>query len=276
MRGLRLIEAVYLVNGSSVLQGIDIEFRPGRFYGIIGPNGVGKSTLLRLLSGIEKPDVGEALLDDVAVAAIPRKELARKLAVLQQGGLAAVAFTVREIVEMGRFPYQGWLGGERADPGPLIDEALQVMGLTELQHRRLHQLSGGERQRVALAKLMVQQPDILLLDEPTTYLDIGYQIQLLDTVRLWQRRDGLLSIAVLHDLNLAALYCDELIALHQGKVLARGVPSDVLVPSIIETMYDAKAIVIPHPDNGIPQIVLRPGESNGSDTNDRGANDGIG
>jgi iron complex transport system ATP-binding protein len=276
MRGLRLIEAGYLVNGSSVLQGIDIEFRPGRFYGIIGPNGVGKSTLLRLLSGIEKPDVGEALLDDVAVAAIPRKELARKLAVLQQGGLAAVAFTVREIVEMGRFPYQGWLGGERADPGPLIDEALQVMGLTELQHRRLHQLSGGERQRVALAKLMVQQPDILLLDEPTTYLDIGYQIQLLDNVRLWQRRDGLLAIAVLHDLNLAALYCDELIALHQGKVLARGVPSDVLVPSIIETMYEAKAIVIPHPDNGIPQIVLRPGESNGSDTNDRGANDGIG
>ncbi|MHA6484276.1 ABC transporter ATP-binding protein [Paenibacillus sp. strain BS8-2] len=256
---LTLRDADYSVNGTPVLQGIDLQFEQGKFYGIIGPNGVGKSTMLHLLTGVEKPDKGEALLEQRSLWAIPRKELARKLAVLQQGGLVPVSFTVREIIEMGRYPYQSWLGSERDDPGPLIDSALEAMGLSELQFRRLHQLSGGERQRVALAKLMVQEPEILLLDEPTTYLDIGYQIQLLDNVRLWQRRDNLLAIAVLHDLNLAALYCDELIALHGGKVLAKGTPAEVITPENIETMYDTKAIIIPHPDYGVPQVVLQPG-----------------
>lgn len=257
---LSLEDVHYSVNGSPVLRGVSLSFEPGRFYGIIGPNGVGKSTMLTLLSGIKQPDSGQARLGERELTVIPRKELARRIAVLQQGGLTPVAFTVREIVQMGRFPYQSWLGGENADPEPLIQEALDVMGLTSLQHRRLHQLSGGERQRVALAKLMVQQPDILLLDEPTTYLDIGYQIQLLDTVRSWQRRDGLLAIAVLHDLNLAAMYCDELIALHQGKVLARGEPVQVMQADLIETMYDTRATIVPHPDSGVPQVVLRPGE----------------
>lgn len=238
------------VQGNSVLHDISLQFEDGRFYGIIGPNGVGKSTLLHILAGTDAPSKGTILLDGKGLNDIPRKSLARRMAVLQQGGLPPVGFSVREVVGMGRYPYQNWLGGEDADVETIIDEALAVMGLNELQHRKLHQLSGGERQRVALAKLMVQKPDILLLDEPTTYLDIGFQIGLLDTVRKWQREQGLLVIAVLHDLNLAALYCDEIIAMHRGKVAATGTPDNVLIPNIIDDIYSTKTIAIKHPITG--------------------------
>lgn len=246
--------------GNHVLDSITYSFEMNRFYGMIGPNGAGKTTLLQLLSGTDTPDEGEVLLDKLPMADVPRKLLARRLAVLQQGGLPPVGFTVREVVAMGRYPHQNWLGGEDGDPDAIIKEAIDTMGLTQLQHRRLHQLSGGERQRVALAKLMAQQPDILLLDEPTTYLDIGYQVCLLDTVRAWQREKGLLVIAVLHDLNLAALYCDELLALHKGRIAAAGLPENVLQPSIIEAMYGTKTIAVRHPVTGAPQLMLQPNE----------------
>ncbi|MCR2805524.1 ABC transporter ATP-binding protein [Paenibacillus soyae] len=249
--------------GAPVLNGVSYEFRMNRFYGIIGPNGVGKSTLLHILSGVDAPSRGVVSLDGQPISDIAGKTLARRLAVLQQGGLPAVGFSVREVVAMGRFPHQNWLGGEASDPEPIIEEALSVMGLAELQNRKLHQLSGGERQRVALAKLMVQQPDILLLDEPTTYLDIGYQIGLLDTVRAWQQEKGLLVIAVLHDLNLAAMYADELIALHKGSIAAAGTPEEVMDPLIIEDMYGTRTIMIKHPVSGAPQLMLQPGARSG-------------
>ncbi len=253
-------EVAYAVRGTKVLNGVSAEFRPGQFYGIIGPNGAGKTTLLQLLAGTWKPDDGEVLLEGRPVTAISRKRLARRMAVLQQGGLPPVGFTVREVAEMGRFPHRNWLGAETEDSGPIIEHALDAMGLAALQHRRLNQLSGGERQRAALAKLMVQQPDILLLDEPTTYLDIGYQLGLLDTVRDWQRREGLTVIAVLHDLNLAALYCDRLLALHDGKDAAFGSPQEVLTPELVRTLYGTTPAVIPHPETGAPQVMLLPGE----------------
>lgn len=249
-----------LIRDTPVLQDISYSFQNNRFYGIIGPNGVGKSTLLHLLSGTDNPSSGEVLLDGRSLKEWPRRTLARRMAVLQQGGLPPVGFTVREVVAMGRYPYQNWLGGEVEDPEQMIDEAIEAMGLVELQNRRINQLSGGERQRAALAKLMVQKPEILLLDEPTTYLDIGYQISLLDTVRAWQREKGLLVIAVLHDLNLASLYCDELIALYKGKIVASGTPEQVLEPGIIEVVYGTKATIIKHPESGAPQLILQPGK----------------
>ncbi len=132
------------------------------------------------------------------------------------------------------------------------------MGLQELEHRKMDQLSGGERQRVALAKLMAQEPSIILLDEPTTFLDIGFQVQLLDTVRMWQRERGLTVIAVLHDLNLASLYCDELLVLHQGKVAAAGTPHEVLTSALIEQVYETTTAIIAHPLTGVPQIMIQP------------------
>ncbi|WP_308639329.1 ABC transporter ATP-binding protein [Paenibacillus silvisoli] len=271
-----MIEAADLskaIAGKSILRAIRFTMREGRMYGIIGANGAGKSTLLQLLTGMEPPDAGEVLLRGRQAHGYKRKELAKWVAMLQQGGLPPVGFTVREVVTMGRFPYQNWLGEEAGGGGDAIDAALEAMGLTSMRHRRIDQLSGGERQRVALAKVMAQEPELLLLDEPTTYLDIGYQVQLLDTVKNWQRERGLTVVAVLHDLNLAAHYCDELLVLHDGGIEAFGPPTEVIRPELIRTVYGANSIVLPHPDTGVPQILLQsaapPGEHINIALNDR-------
>ncbi|RAP76172.1 ABC transporter ATP-binding protein [Paenibacillus montanisoli] len=263
-----MIEVVRLtksVAGKSILRSISFTMQEGRMYGIIGANGAGKSTLLQLLTGLEPPDSGEVLLRGREARAYKRKELAKWTAMLQQGGLPPVGFTVREVVTMGRFPYQNWIGEETAGGGEAVDAALEAMGLAGMQHRRIDQLSGGERQRVALAKVMAQEPELLMLDEPTTYLDIGYQVGLLDTVKQWQRERGLTVVAVLHDLNLAAHYCDELLVLHDGGIEAFGPPAAVIRPEMIQAVYGANAIVLPHPDTGVPQILLQSAVPPGND-----------
>ncbi|MGN7470118.1 ABC transporter ATP-binding protein [Brevibacillus sp. SAFN-007a] len=243
----------------SVLRGIEFAVRRGEFFGIIGPNGSGKSTLLGMLSGVIAADAGEIRLAEKPLGRYTRKELARVLAVLEQEGLPPVGFRVREVLEMGRFPYQNWLGEEKTDVAPLIDEIMQLLGLTPLADRTLDQLSGGEKQRVALGKALVQKPQLLLLDEPTTYLDIGYQIQLMDIVRQWQRTTQVTVVAVLHDLNLASLYCDRLLMLHKGEQIGVGTPTDMLQSDRIEAVYGTRPIVMEHPVNHLPQIMLQAG-----------------
>lgn len=241
-----------------ILDRFSYSFEKNRFYGIIGPNGTGKSTLLQLIAGVLTPAAGSVSFEGVPLPRIPRKQLAQRIAVLQQGGLPALGFTVREVVAMGRYPYQNWLGSEKNDFEKLIDDALQLTGLTYLANRTLEQLSGGERQRAALAKVFVQQPDVILLDEPTTYLDIGYQQMIMELVQQWQREKKLLVVAVLHDLNAAALYCDELIALDNGKLLAAGSAKTVLTSAHIAELYDAHTVIITHPEQDVPQLLLQP------------------
>jgi len=241
-----------------ILSALNFRLAPGAMYGIIGPNGAGKSTLLRLISGVDTPSSGSLTLQGKPAAAYGRKELAKWLAVLQQGGLEPAGFTVKEVLAMGRYPFQNWMGEEKRDTGPLIDRALALMGLMELAERKIDRLSGGERQRVALAKVMVQEPTLLLLDEPTTFLDIGYQVALLDTVKQWQLEQRLTVVAVLHDLNLAAHYCDELLVLHNGKIAAMGKPIDIIEPDLIERVYGTRGIVVPHPITQTPQLLLQP------------------
>lgn len=240
-----------------VLQGIDFGVDKGEFFGIIGPNGSGKSTLLKIISGIIKADAGELLLEDKKLHAYSRKELAKIMAVLEQEGLPPVGFRVREVLEMGRFPYQNWLGEEKQDVASLIDEIIHMLSLGHLEERTLDQLSGGEKQRVALGKALIQRPQVLLLDEPTTYLDIGYQIQLMDIVRKWQKTTQVTVVAVLHDLNLASLYCDRLLMLHKGQQISVGAPKDILQSDRIETVYGTRPIVMEHPVNHLPQIILQ-------------------
>ncbi|MCR8656372.1 ABC transporter ATP-binding protein [Paenibacillus endoradicis] len=240
----------------NIFRDLNFAFEMNRFYGIIGPNGAGKSTFLQLLAGIRKPTTGSVLFQEQPIHHFPRKIIAQKIAVLQQGGLPPLGFSVREVIEMGRFPYQSWLGGEKANIDGIIEEAIQLTGLTNLVHRKLDQLSGGERQRVALAKLIVQQPEIILLDEPTTYLDIGYQQIIMDVVKSWQQQKQLLVIAVMHDLNVSALYCDQLLALHNGQIIASGTPEQVLTTDRMKEMYNASTVIIEHPVNQSPQLLL--------------------
>lgn len=248
-------------DGRTVVNDVSFAADKGETLGIIGPNGSGKSTLLKLVSGVDQPDSGNIRLQEKALKAYSRKELARMIAVLQQDALPPIGFTVREVLEMGRFPFQNWLGEETEDKSGFIDGILEHLRLAPFESRTLEHLSGGERQRVALGKVMAQQPRLLLLDEPTTYLDIGYQMQMMDTVRRWQTEEELTVVAVLHDLNLAAQYCDRLLLLHQGRVVKIGTPWEVLERSLIKEVYETEPIITSHPVTGAPQLLLQPGES---------------
>jgi iron complex transport system ATP-binding protein len=163
-------------------------------------------------------------------------------------------------VEMGRYPYQNWLGDDTEDASQLLDQIIDKLDLHPLIDRTVDQLSGGERQRVALGKVMAQQPRLLMLDEPTTFLDIGYQIQMMDYIRSWQRESNLTVVAVLHELNLAALYCSRLLVVHEGNLVAIGTPEEILTSGLIAKVYGTEPIVLPHPVHKAPQILLQPGE----------------
>ncbi|MDO7907334.1 ABC transporter ATP-binding protein [Paenibacillus sp. JX-17] len=242
------------------LQQLDWSIREGEWWGIIGPNGSGKSTLIKFLSGVESPTSGEVLLGGRSITAYSRRELSRRIAVLQQDAIPPAGYTVREVIEMGRYPYQNWLGRERSDErrvGQLINDIMERLGLAELGQRKLDELSGGQRQRVALAKVMAQEPSILLLDEPTTFLDVHYQMQLMDLLAQWRQEQGITIAAVLHDLNLAALFCDRLLLLKEGQFRGNGTPREMLTPDQISDVFRIQPAIIEHPDDGIPQLLLR-------------------
>lgn len=243
--------------GREVLRNITIRLHAGEMVGLIGPNGCGKTTLIRLLCGEEPPDVGQVRLQGKEMAAWGQRQRARQLAVLPQEGLPPVPFTVEEVVAMGRHPHQGfWPWAERRDR-EVVERILQQTGLAPWRHRSVQRLSGGERQQVAIAKAMAQEPSCLLLDEPTTYLDIAHQLSILDHIQRWQVEGGLAVLVVFHDLNLAAQYCERLLLMKEGEVVTEGRPETVLRPSLIEDVYGVKPIVISHPITGAPQVLLQ-------------------
>lgn len=240
-----------------VFNNLSWQVEQGQFWGIIGPNGCGKTTLLNLISGVEHFGAGDILLEGQSIRNYNRKSLSQRLAVLQQDGIPPLSYSVRDVIEMGRFPFQNWRGKEREDKASLlIDEIMSMLELEEIAMKPLSQLSGGQRQRVALGKVMAQQPKVVLLDEPTTFLDIRYQMQFMELVAKWQREQGLTVIAVMHDLNLASLFCDQLLLLSQGQVYAQGAPTDVLSPEVIQSIFHVSSHVTTHPDYGLPQVML--------------------
>ncbi|MEC0233289.1 ABC transporter ATP-binding protein [Paenibacillus kribbensis] len=240
------------------LENISWSVDEGSWWGIIGPNGSGKSTLLHLLSGVDQPTSGSVHIYGKKVGSYSRKELSRLVAVLQQEGLPPVGYTVREVVEMGRFPHQDWLGREKGvDVDFITDRVLERLGLASLADRALDRLSGGQRQRVALAKVMVQEPQILLLDEPTTYLDLRYQLEFMELLAEWRQETGVTIIAVLHDLNLTAQFCDDLLVLKDGMIEGVGASAELLTEERIRRVYGVEPVMLPHPDSGVPQLLLR-------------------
>ncbi|RUT28414.1 ABC transporter ATP-binding protein [Paenibacillus zeisoli] len=246
------------IGQKTVLRDVNLKIEQGQFVGIIGPNGSGKTTLLHTISGVEQIESGEINIDDRAVSSYRRRELARKLAVLQQDGIPNIAYPVEDVIEMGRFPFLDWLGRDHSpDIREVMDRIMTRLDLTSLAGRPVDELSGGQRQRVALGKVMAQQPQVLLLDEPTTYLDIRYQLQFMELVSEWQKDENLTVVAVMHDLNLASMYCDRLVVLQEGRIAAEGTPHEILTPDTLHSVFEVRSALAEHPDSGVPQIMLR-------------------
>ncbi|MDN3239516.1 ABC transporter ATP-binding protein [Glycomyces tritici] len=248
-------EVTWNRGGKLVVDGVTLRPRPGQTIGLLGPNGSGKSSLIRLLCGAVKPTAGVVTLDDASLAALPRRTAARTIATVTQHADTIVDLTVRDIVALGRIPHRGAFGGNRAADAAAVAEALACTGLTEKAGELWHRLSGGERQRVHIARALAQQPRELLLDEPTNHLDIRYQLELL---RLLTQLP-VTTVVALHDLNLAAMFCDAVLVLKDGRAVASGPPAEVLTPALIAEVYEVDAHVAVHEATGRPLIVFHPG-----------------
>ena len=244
MASLGVSQVCFSYDGQEVLTGLSLEIGAGERVAILGPNGVGKTTLLRLLSGARTPNQGSVLLDGRPLDTVPRHDVARKIAVVPQEVTIPFAFTVREVVELGRTPHLRWLGGFRSQDRRAVAQAMELTDTTHLGDRIINELSGGERQRVIIAMALAQEPEILLLDEPTHLLDIARQAEILDLIAELNLRHGLTVVAAIHDLNLAGRYFDRLLILHRGAVLAEGPPEAVLRSDIVEEAYGGPVEIV--------------------------------
>ena len=258
---LRIDGVRWSVDGTAILRGVDLDVHSGEFVGLIGPNGSGKSSLLRCIYRALRPDAGLIALDgaDVWEELRPR-DVARRAAVVLQEFPSEFDFTVHDIVMMGRSPHKGLFDRDDAEDFRLAAEALDKVGLSDFAQRNFQTLSGGEKQRVLVARALAQQARVLILDEPTNHLDIFYQLEILDLVKGL----GVTTLAALHDLNLAALYCDRIYVLKDGAVVASGALGDVLCAELIRDVYHVTAEVRPHPATGRPHITFIPGNGRSS------------
>jgi iron complex transport system ATP-binding protein len=255
--GLTTHDVSWSVKGTVILDGVDLNAPPGKITGLLGPNGSGKTTLLRAVGRLSTPDRGVVHLDGTDLASLRRRQLARKLAIVEQQAGTELDVTVLDVVLLGRTPYRSALQSDTAQDRDLALEALAQVDMSRFAGRRWNTLSGGEQQRVHLARALTQQPALLVLDEPTNHLDIAHALSLLALVR----RAGLTTFAALHDLNMAAMFCDHLVVLRDGRVEACGAPDDVLTPELLRDVYRVEAHVSPHPHTGRPLLTFRPPES---------------
>ncbi|WP_322052891.1 ATP-binding cassette domain-containing protein [Paraburkholderia bannensis] len=237
-------------DGRALLAPLTLTLEAGRMSALIGHNGSGKSTLVKMLARQQAPSRGRVQLLGRDLAAWPAREFARRIAYLPQHPPAATDMTVRELVALGRYPWHGALGRLSATDREKIDEALELTDTARFASQLADRLSGGERQRVWLAMLVAQGADCLLLDEPTSALDIAHQIDVLRLLRTLADTRGLTVVIVLHDINLAARFSDELIALHSGRLLARGTPQALMQADTLESIYGIPMDVVAHPRGG--------------------------
>ncbi|GAA2050504.1 ABC transporter ATP-binding protein [Williamsia deligens] len=244
---LRALDVSWDRGGAMVLDGVSVEPETGETVGLLGPNGSGKSSLLRLLAGFDRPSAGAVRLGDTDLRGVRRREIARSLAVVAQESGTDVAIRVRDVVALGRLPHRGPLGPDHASDRAAVDRALTHAGLVDKADRLWHQLSGGERQRVQIARALAQEPTHLLLDEPTNHLDIRHQLDLLDLVA----RLPVTAVVALHDLNLAAMFCDHIVVLRAGRVVAAGRPAEVLTSDLIADVYEVTADVVVEADGTV-------------------------
>jgi len=239
-----------------LLKGVELFAETGEILGIIGPNGSGKTTLLNILAWTIKPDRGTVTALGKPVDEMSARERARTMALVPQEPKVAFPFTVLEIALMGRAPYLGrWELEGKADT-LAASEALEKTGLSALKNRRFHELSGGERQRVMIAKALSQSPSILLLDEPTAFLDLKHQVDIYGLVRDLAAEKGMAVVVVSHDVNLSAAYCDRVAVLSRGKIARCGPPPEVLEPGLLQEVYGVKVGTVTHPDRGDTPLIF--------------------
>ncbi len=238
----------------TVLSDLDFTIPDGSFTAIIGPNACGKSTLLRSLSNLLAPRGGQILLDGQNIATLPPKQLAQQVGILPQSPLAPEGITVRRLVSFGRHPYRTLLGGWTTEDQRAVDDALSSTSLTGLANRLVDELSGGQRQRVWIALALAQDTNLLLLDEPTTYLDLAHQIDILNLCAELNQ-EGRTLVAVLHDLNLAIRYATHLVAMKGGAIVAEGSPSGIVTAELIDEVFGIPALVVEDPETGKPLVI---------------------
>ncbi len=243
------------IGDSKILKDVSFAINEGELLGVIGPNGSGKSTLMRSLAGILKPVSGSIKLNGKEVSQIPRKELARKIAVVPQDSPIAFNYTVMEVVLMGRSPYMNRFETETENDIEIASNALIKSNLADLADRNAENLSGGERQRVMVARALAQESEIIFLDEPTAHLDINNQVEVLHLVKREITENGKTGLVVLHDLNLAAEFCDKLLMLNDGKVFDFGVPDEVITAENVQKVYGTAVLVKKHPTSGKPYVL---------------------
>jgi len=243
-----------------VVDGVSLAVEQGGILGLIGPNGSGKTTLFKCISGLMKPWSGSMSLGGEDIRTMPKRKLARKAAFIPQIHSVSFPFSVEEYVLMGRYPHRGRMMPFTGEDHRVVDETLEMLDLVEVRTKHIQQLSGGEMQRVFLACGLAQKPEILLMDEPTTHLDIGHQVRLLDLVKGLARTSGLTVLVTLHDLNLAGLYCTSTALLDHGRIHAQGSPEEVLTAENILHVYRTKVEVGQDPVSSKPHIFFVPGQ----------------
>jgi len=242
--------------GEWVLEDFSLEIGAGEIVGLIGPNGSGKTTLLKLLAGLLHPQEGVVMLHDEDLASRSPRQIARQIAVVHQESQILFPFTVVELVLMGRFPHLvGW-GWESPEDLRIACSAMEAMDVLHVANRTFQELSGGERQRVMIARALAQQPKILLLDEPTAFLDISHQMDIYAVLKRLNGEGGVTVVLVSHDLNLASQYSDQLVLLHEGRVFRVGSPSHVVTTEHIRTVYGCDVLIDRHPVAGTPRVTL--------------------
>lgn len=263
MINLSLNQVSFSYNATRVLHRIDLAVEKSEMVALLGPNGSGKTTLIKLMSGVLKPSEGEVHLDGSRLARMKRRDVAQRVAVVPQQFTIPFAFTLNEVVLLGRTPFLGPFSDEGKRDHRVAEQAIALMGIEKLKERFFNELSGGERQKAILAMALAQEPKLLLLDEPTAHLDINHQVEILDLVRSLNREHGLTVIGAMHDLNLAALYFERLILLKQGRIFADGPPEEVLTEETIKEVFSASVQVTQHPTTKLPHIFITPWASSG-------------
>jgi iron complex transport system ATP-binding protein len=248
------------VDGFS-LRHISLQVYSGQMVGLLGPNGSGKTTLLKLATGILTPGEGEVDVGGVSLRKLSRKQAAQRIAVVPQQFNIPFAYTVAEVVLLGRTPFVHGLAGEDEEDRQIALEAMTLCGMTSFKDRYFNDLSGGERQKAVLAMALAQEPTLLILDEPTAHLDINHQVEIMELLRKLNHEKKVTIIAAIHDLNLASLYFDRLILLDHGSVFADGSPEEVITKKIISQVFSAQVEVSRHPRALVPQITIIPSDN---------------